>query len=361
MSEKSLYYLKRIFRWEMIAGVCAVLGAFWGYDAYVRSQGGALQVMVDGKVAGNNHTSNIVVFMDNDSINISGLPLTPVITNIKKYSVKNFNLRYTIESHPNSNIQCTDFYSYHKMADKDMYDYYQNILYANCEIEPLLMRYIVYGPTESRITSTVNYEGGEQSLYLQVNLKVMRKLRRYGDSQNVWLDQAIGLLKNEKLPSMFDLYFITSNFRAVYKDINRLSLDSLFFQNSQSETASAAVDKLVPINNVTLQTETACEEKNGTAKPVQTNDEMSLSAKIDIILAGVCSFLGIISIILLISIIIFGKDGALYEYKKMRSYKYNYSFKEYWNQFSYILYLIVVGIAFAWWAIYAVPELFMLF
>lgn len=359
MSEKSVYYLKRIFRWEVIAGVCAIFGAFWGYDAYVRSQGGAIQLMVDGKVIDNNFTSNIVVFMDDDSINISGLPLTPVIANIKKYSVKDFNLRYTIESHPEANIQCTDFYSYHKIAEKDMYDYYQNILYPNCEIEPLLMRYVVHGPTDSRIVSTINYEGAEKPLNLQIKLKVLRKLRQHTDTYTMWRNQAIGQLKNADLPSVFDLYFITSHSREVYKDINLLSLDSLNAPNSQSEPTS--VDKSSPIHIVT-KVETVDKERTEIVPPIQTNDEMSFSDKVEVIVCGICSFLGIASSILLVSIIVFGKDGAIDEYKKMRSSKfYYYSFKDYWNEFSYILGLIALGIGFTWWAIYAVPQMFALF
>ncbi len=151
-------WLKRIFNVTTISTLVAILGVCIPVAEYVEKHGGKFVAFVNNKEAASHINRNVLIYMDQDSVDLSQMGIVPTMTNPTKYPVQDMLLMYEIEAR-SSKIIYADYYSVHQTVSGTQITNNDKTLYAKSTVPRPFYKFVMYGDGEVSINLQVTYRG----------------------------------------------------------------------------------------------------------------------------------------------------------------------------------------------------------
>lgn len=131
MSTKLNSKLKDNWLVVLISVFIGVVGLYWQYQSRRHEMGGTLNATFHSRLLNNKDARTIIVCVEDSTIDLQDLYVTPTFDNPSEFSLKDFLLSYDVEC-TNIEIEPTSFVETHKYGKKEwIYKYKDDILAAH--------------------------------------------------------------------------------------------------------------------------------------------------------------------------------------------------------------------------------------
>lgn len=118
---------------SIIGGLAAIIALYFQWQSRQHEMGGMLNASYQSRLLNNRESKTIVVCLEDTTIDLSNLYVTPTFDNPSQYSINDFSLTYSTES---ENVNCTpsSFYQKHTINKQEtLYKYTERVLDAHGE------------------------------------------------------------------------------------------------------------------------------------------------------------------------------------------------------------------------------------
>lgn len=131
MSSKFSSNIKDSWLVVLLSIVIGAVGLYWQYQSRRHEVGGTLNATFHSRLLNNKDARTIIVCLEDSTIDLQDLYVTPTFDNPSEFSLKDFLLSYDVEC-TNIEIEPTSFVESHKYSKKEwIYKYKDNILAAH--------------------------------------------------------------------------------------------------------------------------------------------------------------------------------------------------------------------------------------
>ena len=218
MGQKTNMWLKRIFSVSTLTTVATVVAACIAIIQYVESNGGKFVAFVNNEEAIPPIRNTILVYLDNDSVDLSQLGIFPTITNPSKCSLQDVLLTYRIDS-KSSNISYSDYFSIHRVANGEQVTNIDKTLYAKTDMPEPFYYFVIRNNGEASIDIRATYKGVETPFTYHADLYAKKlNLNDSNTRKKAIFDDARNLASNKNLKT-FDIFVIDNDKIETYRNI----------------------------------------------------------------------------------------------------------------------------------------------
>lgn len=272
MDKKLITKLVGIF--TLIAAILAIPQFFIQYKEYKSEHGGHLAMYFMNNEIHNNEVRNIYICLSNSGESLSGISITPVFDNSSEYTIKDFDLRYTLESDgflPQSNSL------YEQIAfdnNSCMYKYQEKTLPQFSQThEPF--RLSSFPKVNSRYTlkAKATYSGAPCPYKYQVNVWIRVYPRKSNQSFDDWkmtCKQQLYQLNSQA--TVYDAFYASGDkfYHEFGNDFGPQYAASQNTQNTQNKPVQQATTPSKPVQQTTTPAPVTTPAKPvAQTKPVQ--------------------------------------------------------------------------------------------
>lgn len=204
-------WLKKIFSWQVLSAIFTLASVYWGYNQFVRDQGGNITAYIDNSEVYVGDKRNIIVFLDNENREIPRLPLIPILRNNEEYSVRDFLLQYQITANDIFYIP-SDFYSSFIGRDGNTLRYKENTLYSFTSAEsPIDYIEKVSNNSHIDIKMRATYDGISEPYECNVSASFYIEPKSQDISFSEWCKHCEQLVQKRTDALTFNTYYISDN------------------------------------------------------------------------------------------------------------------------------------------------------
>ena len=115
----------------LISVIISLVGLYWQYQSRRHEEGGTLNATFHSRLLNNKDARTIIVCLEDTTIDLQDLYVTPTFDNPSEFSLKDFSLSFDVECN-NVEIEPTSFVESHKYGKKEwIYKYKYDILAAH--------------------------------------------------------------------------------------------------------------------------------------------------------------------------------------------------------------------------------------
>ena len=171
----SFEIIRKHWAWALIAffittGI-AVISIFLQYKVNQRESGGSLNATFHSRLLNNREAKTIIVCLEDTTIDLANLYVTPTFDNPSEYSLKDFSLTFDVEC-SNVSIVPTTFVDAHEYGNNEwIYKYKENILAAHDDTKKPFSHFIL-SDTNGRcyIKTKASYNGSPSAFEYQTDV-----------------------------------------------------------------------------------------------------------------------------------------------------------------------------------------------
>lgn len=118
---------------SIIGGLAAIIALYFQWQSRQHEMGGMLNASYQSRLLNNRESKTIIVCLEDTTIDLSNLYVTPTFDNPSQYSINDFSLTYSTESE-NVNCSPSSFYQKHTInKHENIYKYTERVLDAHGE------------------------------------------------------------------------------------------------------------------------------------------------------------------------------------------------------------------------------------
>ena len=218
-SNSAIYWLRKIFNIQTLATIIGIVGGCIGVLEYVENNEGTVVALVNNKESSSPTERNVLVYLDQETLDLKQLNLLPQILNPSKYTVKDIYVKYAIKSN-NANIDYTDYYTIHRVADKTELDIKDKTLYAQTELPEAFNAIILKNNSSIEISMRTTYQGAEQPYEYEARIAA-KKIWHNNDAQRKQriLADAYQYASNKAL-NFVDIYIMKGEFANIMTNVS---------------------------------------------------------------------------------------------------------------------------------------------
>ncbi len=267
-SNSAIDWLHKIFNIQTISTLAGIIAACIAILEYVEDNEGSIIALVNNKESYTPIERNVLVYLDQETMDLKQLNLLPQILNPSKYAVKDIYVKYAIKSH-NANIDYTDYYSIHRVADKTELDIKEKTLYPQTELPEAFNTITLKNNSSIEINLRTTYQGAEQPYEYDARIAAKRIWNKNDDQRKkLILADAYQYASTKALKSV-DIYIMKGEFANIMTNV---SLDQLQDLNTATnQLTNPQIQTSTSIETQAKSVSTICKESKDTIQTIKDN------------------------------------------------------------------------------------------
>lgn len=223
---------------SIIGGFAALIGLYFQWQSRQHEMGGMLNASYQSRLLNNRESRTIFVCLEDTTIDLSNLYVTPTFDNPSQYSINDFSLTYSTES---NNVKCkpSSFYQVHTINNQEnIYKYSERVLDAHGESpKPFINFHIKGNIGRCLIRAKATYDGAPSAFEYTTDIWFIVEPQRDSLSLENWklnCKKKIYSLVNE---SFYDVYYLSKGMPTEYQfDVALSNVNSIDQYSAQNDT-----------------------------------------------------------------------------------------------------------------------------
>lgn len=209
MENRVITWLKRIFRVSSLTAIATIIGTSITIIEYVERNDGELVAFVNNTEATSPTNRNILIYMDEDSVDLSQIGILPTMTNPSKYSIQDILLTYKIDVNF-TNVSYTDYYSIHRIAKGNQITNNDKTLYAKTTMPEPFYSFVMYDNGDASINLEATYKGIDEPFTYQAYIKTKKISKNDNNSKSIIYADAYDYLTTNHIDTI-DIFIQENN------------------------------------------------------------------------------------------------------------------------------------------------------